>query len=308
MPENANDREEVTGPVVLKNCTCGYCETALSRDNRTTEHLVGRRFVPKGSLNGQWNLIFNACRPCNHAKSQLEDDISATSLQPDAIGRFHPLADSSHREEAQRKGARSHSRRTGSPIASSHERLTVTYNMGPATMSFSYIGPPQVDEDRIVALARFQVVGLYYWITYDEAQRRGDFIDGVFVSLRSVLRSDWGNAVQRAFMQKVLTWEERLIGRTGGGNFQVAIRKLKGVSCWSWALEWNRIFGRSVLQESRARYLVYFRSCRKSSSIPPSHLRAAPFAVAGESNHFLTVTTVCFRWRRKWELRHISRS
>src|ERR1700692_1203361 len=99
MPGNTNVREEVTGPVVLKNCICGYCDADLSSDNRTTEHLVGRRFVPKGSLENQWNLIFKACRPCNGTKSELEDDISATTLQPDAIGRYHPRTDPSYKEE-----------------------------------------------------------------------------------------------------------------------------------------------------------------------------------------------------------------
>ena len=108
------------------------------------------------------------------------------------------------------------------------------------TMTFSYVGPPNADENRIAELARFQVVGLLYWLTYDEDRHMGGFVEGDFYPLRSALRSDWGNALHRGFMQRVATWENKLVGHTAGGYFQVAIRKMKDMPCWSWALEWNR--------------------------------------------------------------------
>ena len=42
--------------------------------------MIGRRFVPKGKLNNQWNLIVRVCIKCNNKKSDLEDDISAISM------------------------------------------------------------------------------------------------------------------------------------------------------------------------------------------------------------------------------------
>src|SRR5438067_12808695 len=72
--------------IVLKNETCVYCGSELTAGNCTKEHVIGRKFVPKGKLHEEWNLIVRACTSCNHTKSDLEDDISAISLPPDACG------------------------------------------------------------------------------------------------------------------------------------------------------------------------------------------------------------------------------
>src|SRR5689334_12269149 len=64
----------------LNNITCPYCGIDLVQQNAIKEHVVGRRFVPKGKLAHSWNLILQACRQCNEKKSDLEDDISAISL------------------------------------------------------------------------------------------------------------------------------------------------------------------------------------------------------------------------------------
>ena len=37
-------------------------------------------------MNGEWNLIVRVCNACNHAKSDLEDDISAI---PSHLNRMH---------------------------------------------------------------------------------------------------------------------------------------------------------------------------------------------------------------------------
>ena len=47
----------VEKPILLDNITCVYCGNELTPQTVTKEHVVGRRFVPKGSLNQQWNLI-----------------------------------------------------------------------------------------------------------------------------------------------------------------------------------------------------------------------------------------------------------
>jgi hypothetical protein len=73
-------------PIRLNNVRCPYCGTDVST-NRTAEHVIGRRFVPKGMLNGEWNLILWACEVCNGRTSDLEDDISAITMQRDVFGR-----------------------------------------------------------------------------------------------------------------------------------------------------------------------------------------------------------------------------
>jgi hypothetical protein len=72
--------------ILLDNETCVYCGIELSPEIDTEEHVVGRKFVPKGKLDGEWNLIVHACRACNRKKAELEDDISAITMQPDTLG------------------------------------------------------------------------------------------------------------------------------------------------------------------------------------------------------------------------------
>lgn len=76
----------VNKPVKLKNLTCVYCSTVLSKVKSNDEHVIGRKFVPKGTLNNYWNLIVRACEVCNNKKSDLEDDISSITMQPDLNG------------------------------------------------------------------------------------------------------------------------------------------------------------------------------------------------------------------------------
>jgi hypothetical protein len=227
---------EVRRPVRLNNRSCPYCGTELSAETSTDDHVIGRNFVPKGSLNNSWNLILKACGECNNLKSDLEDDISAITMQPDCFGRF---PDVSVEQEALRKG-RSRSRRTGRPVSASEERINIRSNFGPAVMTFTLVSPPQVDERRLATLAWSHVIACLYWISFDEEKRDGSRFDEAFVPLSSAPRSDWGNEVHLAFMRKVLTWEHRLLGQAAGGNFRVAIRRLTDVRCWSWALEWNQ--------------------------------------------------------------------
>lgn len=75
--------------MVRRSLYCAYCGAAFSRpSDGEAEHVIGRRFVPKGTLAAQWNLIVRACGPCNDHKADLENDISAITMQPDAWGRY----------------------------------------------------------------------------------------------------------------------------------------------------------------------------------------------------------------------------
>ena len=117
-----NELKNLSGnrAVVLKNETCPYCSCCLDASLRTKEHVIGRRFVPKGKLDGQWNLIVRACRPCNCLKADLEDDLSAISMQPDSWGQF-ANPDPRLATEAARKAEKSVSRRTGKQVELSSE-------------------------------------------------------------------------------------------------------------------------------------------------------------------------------------------
>ena len=226
--------------VKLLNTSCIYCGIELGTENQSTEHVIGRRFVPRGKLDKCWNLILNCCNSCNGRKAELEDDISAVTMQPDAFGEYR------HEDEAaildavrKAKGARS--RRTGKPVLYSDERTHATMRLGQkGSMTVELVGPPQVDHRRVFELARMQVVGFFYWITYQEKTKQGYWWPGECYPLLYANRSDWGNATLKVFGDVVENWHVRVLGTSAGGFFKVAIRKDPETACWSWALAWNR--------------------------------------------------------------------
>lgn len=226
-------------PILLDNETCVYCGKVL-QDDATKEHVIGRRFVPKGKLNRQWNLILRACADCNNVKSALENDLSAITMHQDAWGK-HVSDDEALVTDALRKAKRSISARTGRPVKDSAEQVTVSATLSPgATLTFSLSAPPQTESERVFALARFQLMAFFYWLTYDRLRKRGGYWSGGFYPVMESVRSDWGNVVNRAFMDAVVSWEPRLLGSGADGYFNVAIRRHPCAVCWSWALEWNR--------------------------------------------------------------------
>lgn len=93
---------------------------------------------------------------CNSHKADLEDDISAITLQPDSWGRYgHD--DISAIEDALRKAKDSRSRRTRKAVKDSSEEIKIQGTLGPGiTLSFQYTSPPQVDDNRAFELARLR--------------------------------------------------------------------------------------------------------------------------------------------------------
>ena len=233
-------------PIILENETCVYCGIQLSLTSATKEHVIGRRFVPKGKLNAQWNLIGHACKECNRKKSDLEDDISAISMQADAWG-MHSLSDSALATEAARKAKNSISRRTRKLVKDSSEKINIkgTFTAG-VEFTFNITSPPQIESDRIYELARMQLMAFFYLITYNQKTKRGGFWLGSFFPVLESIRSDWGNTIHKAFMDAVVDWEPRIIAIGADGFFKAIIRRHPDAICWSWALEWNhkyRIIG-----------------------------------------------------------------
>jgi hypothetical protein len=234
-------------PIILRNTTCAYCGKPFDKGRPSTkEHVIGRRFVPRGSFDGQWNLILNACERCNRDKADLEDDISVITMMPDAHGRY-AVDDDRLRGEVIRKGVKARSRRTGRAVAHSHEELKIQGSYGPGTIRFDFKMPIQIDESRIFRLANYHFRGFFYFITYQYTEYRGGFVQGKFYPLMSARRTDWGAPRMRWFMDLVRTWTPRVHSIAADEFFKLLIRKQPdGASVWAWAMEWNhgmRIIG-----------------------------------------------------------------
>lgn len=230
----------VNSPILLNNKTCPYCGEMIRPAEVTKEHVIGRRFVPRGKLNGYWNLIVWACKACNNHKSKLEDDISAITMQPDCCGR-HAVDDDALKKASTRKGVSSISRRTGKPVIESSEEHKIEIPFGPnIEMTFTLVSPPHIAQERKWELARLHLMGFFYFISFDHKNRTGGFWPGDYMPLHEALRSDWGNPVQIGFMEEVSMWGHRLCAISADGFFKIMIRRHPSAECWSWALEWNQ--------------------------------------------------------------------
>lgn len=241
--ENSNpkiNRPPINKAILLHNITCSYCGAVLTGQSSTKEHVIGRRFVPKGKLAGQWNLILNACIICNNLKSDLEDDLSAISMQPDAYGQ-HSVNDPILIEQAKKKGTGSTSRLTNKPVADSNEQIVINSTIFPGvSMAFSLSAPPQAAPARIYQLAEFHLKAFFYLISYNKETNIGGFWLGQYWPVMFSKRADWGNSIQVAFMNAVKEWPLRLHAIGADAYFKIIIRRHPNAECWSWALEWNQ--------------------------------------------------------------------
>jgi hypothetical protein len=232
--------ERLDQPLRLRNLNCLYCGRAFGEEILPTiEHVIGRRFVPKGSLRQQWNLIANACRPCNNIKANLEDDVAAISLAPD----HNHVLDKHAIEEGQRKARRSMSRRTGKPVLDSTEEMKIVVPLGSnGNITFNMFAGPQLDQSRVVDLCFMHMRALFYMITYSVEARIGRTWVGTFAVAQTARRPDWGNQRFRAFMTSVPSWRQRVVSHSAEGHFRALIRRYpdETKALWAWALEWNK--------------------------------------------------------------------
>ena len=245
MPTIKTEPEQRTLPfdkaILLKNVTCVYCGTRLDEGNDSKEHVVGRRFVPPGALNKKWNLIVRACRKCNAAKADLEDEISAVSMQPDAFGVF-PCNSAGYAAEARRKAFGARSRITGNRVGMSAPSLSFRLRSHSGALSYNVTGPPQVESARVMELARMHIVAFFYHATYRPSDSAGRFWRGNFVMLSEERRANWGDFRHLAFMNAVVGWEPRFLAYDPNEYFNIVLRKHPSADCWSWAMEWNKSF------------------------------------------------------------------
>jgi hypothetical protein len=227
---------------ILDNVSCAYCGREETPDNLlTNDHVIGRRFVPKGSFAKGWSLVVRACFRCNNEKSDLEDDISAITLHP---WRGPEKRDPAVADHARRKALGSFSRLTGKPISKSFDEQTISGRlMNAVDVSFNLITPPQLDAERVAGLARMHLQAFFYLMSYNIAARKGGFLPGAVGILSQVSYSDWGNSQIMGFAELTRAWDARAFGGGANGHFRIMIRLAPtDTGLWSFALEWNASF------------------------------------------------------------------
>jgi len=233
-----------TRPIYLRGASCIYCGNTFgprgTESEKTRDHVIGRRFVPKGFLSKEWNLQVSSCRKCNATKAALEDDISAITLQPNHPGESG-LSDALS-AEAMRKARGAVSGRTGKLVAESQEGINAKGLLFPGvSFSLNMICGPQLNLDRAFNLALYHIAAFFQLTTWDVQARRGKWWPGSFMPVLCSRRPDWGNVVLLAFQDLLANWDLRFIGSSARGFFKIMIRRYPShVPLWAWALEWNK--------------------------------------------------------------------
>lgn len=223
----------------LSNRTCVYCGKEPTAENpHTVEHVIGRRFVPKGSLHQSLALIANACKACNLRKSSLEDDISAVTLLP-SLGERHDDPDLD--AEARRKASGSYSRRTKKLVAESHEEHTIQGRMMVnAHFSANLVSPPQLAEERVHQLAHLHLQGFYYMMSFNDELGCGGILPGEVGFVANANKPDWGNELLSGFADLVAPWPLHLDCICANGFFKIRMRReAEDTNLLAFALEWN---------------------------------------------------------------------
>jgi hypothetical protein len=228
----------------LKNGTCPYCGKEFSEIDEkykaTEEHVIGRRFIPVGTLHQQWNLILDTHMKCNSEKSKLEDDISAITMLKDLRGRHHSPNEKLANDN-KRKSSKSISQVTGKPVKDSYEKFEINGRVGSsASVNIKIVAPPQIDVERIQQLALYHARAFFYMITFEEKTKRGGFWLGPFMPIESAFRADWGNLVMLEFMNLTKSWDMHFLCCSAENHFKASIRKHPQRQLWSYATEWNR--------------------------------------------------------------------
>lgn len=222
----------------LNNLTCPYCGNRLTQDNISIEHVIGRRFVTKKSLENQWNLILNACKDCNNAKADLEDDISSITL----INKENQSYSTEEKEYLRRKINNSLSRRTGKKISESKEEINANFLGLNFKMSVGMICNPQIDFDRASLLAQLQLMAFVYNINYDNILKFGHHWTGEYKALFSSFESDWGNNIFLEFLTQTKDWNDYFFKLTAHDYYKCRIKQFYNKNCFSWIIEWNKSY------------------------------------------------------------------
>lgn len=198
-------------PLLLNNRSCPYCGCIFHTTlGSTKEHVIGRRFVPKGALEAQWNLILNACGPCNNLKAALENDISVITMLPTPVSRGAAI-EQQLAAEVSRRASKTGSRRTGKSVENSREEIKIQQQSPGMSASFTFTAQPQINHDRIHHLAELHFRAFFYFCTYDETTARGGFLLGEYLHLGSYVRGNWGCVEATWFTQQVAQWDLRFM-------------------------------------------------------------------------------------------------
>ncbi|NBC33262.1 MAG: hypothetical protein GVY13_11355 [Alphaproteobacteria bacterium] len=228
------------------NKHCLYCGRNIGPGSEipsNKEHLIGREFVPKGSLgnHGSFNFIFRSCVECNTEKSEIERHISTITLtnSPD-------LQNANYREIAQRKFENDfYPGSGGTRVSDIRNEKKIIFEAGSFSMSFCLVSPSQIHTGYSKILAYRHMQGLFSLInsTDPTASHTTRLLPAEhFHHFGTYFYSDWGNPVLAELSKRANPLPCNLAITTASGYFRAIMRASQDGSGWFWALEWNKSY------------------------------------------------------------------
>lgn len=243
------DSRFFTGPMrwfhtdpARSNQYCPYCGAFVGAGSvipSDKEHLIGRRFVPTGSLDeGAFNFIFRSCKECNHRKGRAERHVSSITLFT-SPGRAE---DSRIDAIARRKASRDyHPDKKGVLVEDAGERPSVKFRAGPMSVRVEFVSAPQLNQFEAQTLACYHVMALFALVTTKNCRVKEAcriLPPPQLLHFGYFGHGDWGNPHLAEISQRVQAWPCYANVATANGYFRAIMRR--GEKWWFWALEWNR--------------------------------------------------------------------
>lgn len=225
------------------NQHCLYCgvpvgsSSAIASDK---EHLIGRNFVPTGTLGrNSFNFIFRACRECNSCKADAERHVSSVTLVNSPARVLDGHADSVARRKAMHDF---HPDKKGVPVGKATENHSVEINHGANSMRFGLVSPPQVSQPSAKLLALRHVQALFSLATtedYRVSEKTRLLPRTQFLYLGHYACHDWGNPQLIELAKRVSGWLCHANIAAAEGYFRAVLKRNESAG-WFWALEWNQ--------------------------------------------------------------------
>lgn len=231
--------------LVKSNQYCPYCGDLVGIGSEAAsdkEHLIGRKFVPKGSLEaGGFNFIFRACQKCNGRKSSAERHVSSVTLF-NSPGRW---SDENVNALALHKGSRDyHPDKKGVLVKDASDHHSIEFGWAGMQMKVNLVGPPQLNADAVCLLACRHIQGIFALIATDDpriGEKSKILPPEQILHFGHYIHQDWGNPQLMEIARRTAEWDCYANIITANGYFKILVKVCEtGTREWFWALEWNK--------------------------------------------------------------------
>ena len=223
------------------NQFCLYCGAYVGGGSITAsneEHLIGRRFVPKGTMENSFNFSFRCCVSCNGRKADIERHVSSFTLLSSPSLETNEIA----RLSAESKAYDDYHPETKVTMGDAIEQQSLEFEYGGATIKLGFTCRTPAASNYIPELAIYHIQGLFSLITSNglPPDHNIQLISKDEIQVHKIYpHTDWGNPelveiIRRAALLPVCTSLH-----TGQGHFRACLRQSENGG-WFWALEWNK--------------------------------------------------------------------